>query len=254
MQLMILGGIFMFILGTVFGSFYNVVSYRLPLNLSIVFPPSHCTKCKNRLKPLELIPILSFLFQKGKCKHCKSKISVMYPIFELLTGILFFLSFWIFYPNNTMYISLIFVSLLVIVINSDIHHMIIPDEPLILSSILAIIVRLFLQGDKILYIFYDFAFPFIAMLLIKLLGDFIFKKESLGGGDIKLMGVIGLCLGWELSIFSIFLGSFIALPISLVILFVNKKRELPFGPYLSIAALILLFLQIDINNLLYFLL
>ena len=80
--------ILFFILGTIFGSFYNVVGYRVPKGESLLYPPSHCTKCNNKLGPLELIPIFSFLFLGGKCKKCKTKISWFYPLFELFSGIL----------------------------------------------------------------------------------------------------------------------------------------------------------------------
>ena len=82
----------MFIIGTIFGSFYNVVGFRIPKNESIIFPPSHCPKCNKRLKTLELIPIISFIMQKGKCKNCNQKIGIFYPIFELITGLLFMIS------------------------------------------------------------------------------------------------------------------------------------------------------------------
>ena len=86
-------GIFLFIIGTIFGSFYNVVGYRIPKGESIVYPPSHCTNCNHKLTFFELIPVLSYIFQKGKCKHCHQKISLFYPIFETLTGVLFVLSY-----------------------------------------------------------------------------------------------------------------------------------------------------------------
>ena len=119
-----------FILGLCFGSFFNVVGYRLPNKMSISYPPSHCPNCNHKLGPLELIPVLSYIFQFGKCKHCKEKISIFYPIFELLTGILFvlcYLSYKEVYPE-ILYIvfACLFTSSIIIIMISDIKYMIIP--------------------------------------------------------------------------------------------------------------------------------
>ena len=100
--------ILIFIIGLCFGSFFNVVGYRLPNNMSIAFPPSHCTNCNHKLKWTELIPVLSYIIQGGKCKACKQKIAIFYPIFELITGILFvlcYLSFKDTYPTKLLLIS-----------------------------------------------------------------------------------------------------------------------------------------------------
>ena len=127
-----------FIFGTVLGSFYNVVGYRLPKGESLVSPPSHCTNCGHRLTPIELIPILSYLIQGRKCKNCKQKISAFYAIFEFLTGLLFVISYLIFGFSIDFVIAITFISMLLIVIISDYQTMIIPDEVLIFSTILLI--------------------------------------------------------------------------------------------------------------------
>ena len=108
-------GIFLFIIGTIFGSFYNVVGYRIPKGESIVYPPSHCTNCNHKLTFFELIPVLSYIFQKGKCKHCHQKISLFYPIFETLTGVLFVLSYISYGLTPELIIALTFVSLMIII-------------------------------------------------------------------------------------------------------------------------------------------
>lgn len=239
-----------FIIGILFGSFYNVVGYRLPKEESIIYPPSHCPKCNNRLTFLELIPIFSYLFQMGKCKHCKTKISIFYPIFELTTGILFALAFYIFGFSINLLITLIFLSMSLIIIISDYFYYIIPDEVLIVSSILILILKTFDGGINMLLLSVrDGIIAFLIMFLIKKLGDFLFKKESMGGGDIKLLFVYGLTFGWPLAIISIFIASFIGLPISLILLLINKNEEriIPFGPFLSLASLIIIFFNINIS-------
>ena len=246
-----------FIFGLVFGSFYNVVGYRLPKKESLAFPSSHCTVCNHKLGPLELVPVFSFLFLGGKCKNCKTKISWYYTIFELLTGLLFMLSYLSFGLTAKCFISISLVSVLIITIISDYKYFIIPDE-IVITGIILISVGSFIEGGfttehfnltfafKNLGITLGYGFlSFAFMYILKLIGDFIFKKESMGGGDIKLMFVIGMALGFPLSIISVFLASFIALPIALIITHKNSNHEIPFGPFLSIATMILFFFSIE---------
>lgn len=237
-----------FIIGIIFGSFYNVVGYRLPRGESLLFPSSHCTNCNHKLGPLELIPIFSYIFQGGKCKHCKSKISLFYPLFEFFSGLMFMVSYLIFGLSLNCLLSITFISMILIIIISDYQYMIINDSVLIVFSILIIIELFFINGLKSTGIsILNGILSFIVMYLIKLLGDFLFKKESMGGGDIKLLFVFGLVLGLPLSIISIFLASIIALPISIILLKKNTSHEVPFGPYLGIAAIILFLSRIDLN-------
>lgn len=245
---------YFFIIGTIFGSFYNVVGYRLPRGESLVKPRSHCPNCNHDLTPIELIPIFSFLFQRGKCKKCKQKISWFYTIFELLTGILFAMSYLIFNFSIELLIALSFVSMSVIIIISDYQTLTIPDEVLVFFGILFIIFN-YLNGgiDNAINFIIDGFIAFIIMFAIKKIADFCFKKESMGGGDIKLMFVFGLVLGYEMAVLSIFLGSVIGLPISLLFLKYKNTNIVPFGPFLCVGALIILLSQIDIsiiNNLL----
>lgn len=247
--------IILFLLGINLGSFYNVVGYRLPKGESIVYPPSHCPKCDHQLSMLELIPIFSYIIQLGKCTKCKTKISLFYPFFELLAGLLFVSAYFIFGFSIELFIALIFISMTLIIFISDYLYYIILDEVLIVASGLLLIGIFFLDG--ILGVgtaLFNGAISFSIMFLIKQLGDFIFKKESMGGGDIKLMFVFGLTFGWEMSLISIFIASFLGLPLSIIMLYLknNKDRIIPFGPFLCIAALIILFLKIDINSVMEF--
>ena len=238
----------LFIIGTIFGSFYNVVGYRIPKGESILYPSSHCTKCNHKLKAFELIPILSFVFLGGKCHSCKTKISFFYPIFEFLTGIAFSISYVVFGFSFECLYSIVFLSMLIIIIISDYQTMIIPDSILVFFSLILAFIKYFMNGLESVGISLLHALAaFIFMLLLKLLGDFLFKKESMGGGDIKLLAVFGFVLGFPLSLVSVFLSAFIALPISLILLKVNKSHEIPFGPFLAIAAIIIFLSKIDIS-------
>lgn len=238
-----------FIFGTVFGSFYNVVGDRLPEGKSIVKPSSHCPKCGHKLKCFELIPIFSFLFQRGKCIKCKSKIGLIHPLFELLSGLLFMIAYLVFGINPPLIIALTFISILLIIFISDIKYMIIPDEVLIIGIIALFIESWIIKGIvPSLYALLDGIIAFAIMIALKKLGDFLFKRESMGGGDIKLMFVFGFVLTWPMALLSIFIGSIIGLPLSLLVMSKNSSHEIAFGPLLSIGAIIILFFQINLDK------
>jgi len=242
-----------FLLGTIFGSFYNVVGYRVPKGESLLYPSSHCTNCNHKLGPLELIPVLSFLFLGRKCKNCKSKISWFYPIFEFCSGVLFALSYVVFGFSLECLLAIVFISMLLIVIISDYQTMTIPDSILIVFSAMIIIIKTFIVGvDGVGVDLLNGLASFTFMLLLKLFGDFLFKKESMGGGDIKLLAVFGLMIGFPMSIMSVFIAAIIGLPISLVILKRKSTHEIPFGPFLAIAAIIIVLTKLDFNTLIKF--
>ncbi len=242
--------IIIFIFGLLFGSFYNVVGFRLPKNLSIISPGSFCPKCNHELKWYELIPVFSYIFLAGKCKCCKNKISLFYPCTELITGILFMFSYLFFGFSGEFIISLMIVSYLMIVIVSDINYLIIPDEVTLFFVIATTIVKFvaFGLGDT-LYSLLSALLLFIAMYLIMLIGNKLFKKESLGGGDIKLMFFVGLVIGPIEGLFSLFLSSLIALPISLLLYWKNKSTIVPFGPFILIALIMIYWFGEDIFTL-----
>lgn len=238
--------IFMLIMGTIFGSFYNVVGYRIPNGLSIVKPGSFCPKCNHSLKWYELIPIFSYIFQKGKCKCCKERISIIYPMVEITTGILFAVSYYIFGFSYEFILALIVSSFLVIVIVSDINYLIIPDEVTFFFCLLLFFVKLFIEGIVIAVFSLGFGvLLFGIMYLIMILGNLIFKKESMGGGDVKLMFFVGMAIGPTLGMFSIFLSSVIALPLSLMVYIKDKDNVIPFGPFILIATFMIVLFGID---------
>ncbi|MCM1370485.1 MAG: prepilin peptidase [Clostridium sp.] len=242
-----------FILGMVLGSFYNVVGSRIPNGESILYPGSHCTNCNHKLMPWELIPVISFFLLRGKCSSCKQKISWVYPLFELFSGLLFMIAFLIFGLSLELIISLTFISLILIITISDFQYMIIPDSIIIFFFLLISVEIFFIRGsNSLLYGLFSALISFIVMFLIKKLGDFLFKKESMGGGDIKLLSIFGLTLGWPIALISIFVGALVGLPIALIICIKHNNHILPFGPLLGIGAIILLFTRIDIKQILDF--
>ena len=248
-----------FILGTIMGSFYHVVATRLSNDESIITPGSHCPKCNHFLKWYENIPIISYIIQKGKCRNCHSRIPISYLVVEIITGLLFMACYHAYNLSIDLIISLIFTSSLIIIIVSDIEYMIILDEVLIVSTLAIILIYLFSNGftmdgltETTLHIYHGIA-SFLAMYGVKILGDKAFKKESLGGGDIKLMFLFGLVIGFPMAVCSIFIATFIAFPISLFILFSDKENIIPFGPFLSIAAILVLVTKLNLTDILNFL-
>lgn len=242
--------ILFFILGTVIGSFYNVVGFRLSLNKSLVNPKhSYCPNCKHTLKIGDLIPIFSYIFLKGKCRYCGKKISLFYPLIELFTGILFALSFYSFNFSYDLLLSLSLVSLFSIVIVSDLNFYIIPDQVTIIFSIIIIIINIFKYGfvPSLLYILYGFIM-FLFMYLIGLLGQHLFKQEALGGGDIKLLFALGMTMPLLFSFLGIIGGTLLAIPLSLYLLFKHKDKVLPFGPFLIAGFIIIFMMKIDIKE------
>lgn len=247
--------IIFFIFGSVMGSFYHVVATRIANKESLLTPPSHCPNCKHRLKWYELIPIISYVIQLGRCRECKKEIPISYLIIEVVTGSLFSVCFHKYGFSVDLIVALIFVSSIITVIVSDIEYMIILDEVIMVSSAIIMIIYIIGYGftQDVAFHIYSAIGAFVTMYLIKIIGDFLFKKESLGGGDIKLMFLFGLVLGYSTSIMTIFLATFIAFPVALIMLFMSKEHMIPFGPFLSVAALILLVSGVTFTDVINFL-
>ena len=234
-----------FIIGLVLGSFYQVVGLRLPVGESFINSRSYCPKCKKKLKWYELIPLVSYIIQLGRCRKCKKRISITYPLFELLTGVCFALSYLVFGLTKEIIIPLTLISMLIIIIVSDTKYMVIPDEIILLGSILIVVETFFIKGGQAcLTSLFNGVFAFVGMYIVKILGDAIFRKESLGGGDIKLMFLIGLVFSFKTMVVILFLASFMALPYAISVLLIKKDPIVPYGPFISLTAIALLLLKL----------
>ena len=233
-------GINLFIIGIFLGSFFDCIANRLSRGESIIKPGSHCENCKHKLSWYELIPVFSFIFQGGRCKKCKIKLPFEYILVEILTGLLFSLSY-IRYGITYETLEMIIISSLVIVtIISDLKYIVILDEVLIPSGILLLIIRFLNVGlhDTLFSLLYG-VILFIVLLFIKVVGDKAFKRESLGWGDVKLSLVVGFSLGIELGLLYIFLSSLLALPYAIYTNVKNKDGMIPFGPFMSLSFLVI---------------
>lgn len=245
--------IFFFVFGTIFSSFLCVIGFRLPERINFVKGSSRCDTCYHKLYFYEKIPILSYLFQGGKCRHCKNKIPIIIPICEILGATLFSIAFYRFGFSYNLILALLISSLFIIVLVTDVKYYIIPDSILIVFSILLIVVQYFNVGPKQLLIHILTGIGlFFVMYLIMILGEKMFKKESLGGADVKLLFLFGLVLEPMMGIVAIFLASLIALPISLIVLLKNKTHMIPFGPFLILALIMLFYSGISIDKIMQF--
>ncbi|MDR3630111.1 MAG: prepilin peptidase [Desulfocapsaceae bacterium] len=241
------------IFGAAVGSFLNVVILRLPQeNSSIVFPASHCPLCKSPLSWTENIPVISYLFLRGRCGHCRAPISIQYPLVEALTAILTTALVYRFGLTPTTAGYFLFVTALIVIIWIDIHHQIIPDvislPGIVIGLAFAIINSFITWQDSLIGLLAGGGILYAVALLYYL----IRKQEGMGGGDIKLLAMIGAFLGWQSLPFVILISSITGSGIGLLVLSLQKKganTRIPFGPFLSCAALVYLFFRETILHL-----
>lgn len=237
-----------FILGLLMGSFFTVVGLRLPRKESFLVNRSYCDNCHHKLSFFDMIPVFSYLSLKGRCRYCGNKISNMSTYMELFCGVLFCLAYIAFSFSFNLFIALGIISMLMIISVSDMTYLIIPDEVLYFFTGYFLIIYTLQYGviDSLIRILSGLVLFFV-MYGILLLGNFLFRKESLGGGDVKLMFIFGIILHPLIGLISIFLASFIALPISLYFLYSKNQKLIPFGPFLLISLCILFFMKIDVS-------
>ncbi len=235
------------IFGLLFGSFLNVCIYRIPREKSIVWPPSSCPGCNARIKWYDNIPVLSYLWLRGKCRSCKQPISLQYPVVELLTGALTVLVVWRFGLSVWTFASVAAVYALIILSVIDLELMIIPDRfslGLIVWGLAFAWANPNFSGvwwQKELSALLGAGVGLFGVLAIALIGTWMFKKEAMGGGDVKLMGGVGALIGWEGVITTVVFASFFGLVYALFLMIFKGKKggdAIPFGPFLSLGALV----------------
>ncbi len=227
---------FMLILGLIFGSFFNVLIWRIPNKISIRHPGSHCPECKEPLSIWELIPVFSYLIQKGLCRHCQTKIDILYPIVELFTGLGFYFFSLYSLSWQDLLVKLVFFSLLVIAGIIDIRTKLLPN----IITIPGIMIGLFFA-----------ALGWSITLKSSLLGILvsggillliaIISKGGMGMGDVKYFALIGTFIGPQASVIALFLASFSGAVFGILYLYITKKDRktpIPFGPFLMLGALI----------------
>jgi leader peptidase (prepilin peptidase)/N-methyltransferase len=241
--------IFIFMSGICIGSFLNVCIYRMGREQSVVKPSSRCPHCQKPIRWFDNIPLLSFLMLKGKCRDCGGKISFRYFFVELLTGVIFLALYQDLGLSERFFAYAILLSGLIVATFVDFDFQIIPDE---ISC-----------GGIVVGLIFSFLFPLIhstplrwlglwdsvlgvlvgggILWILGCLGDFIFKKESMGGGDVKLLAMIGAFLGWKIALLTLPLASVVGAVVGIIVKIRTKQSLIAFGPYLSLGALICIF-------------
>lgn len=223
-----------FLFGITIGSFLNVCIYRIPKKEDIVLERSHCMSCGNVLKWYELIPVFSFLFLRGKCRNCGAKLSMQYPMIELLNGILYLLVAAVKGFTIESVLFCICTSVLIVIAVIDWRTYEIPFGCNVIIGILGM-VRLVTD----LSYWYEYVIGFCVVSGLFLLIYLITKGRGIGGGDIKLMAAAGLLLGWQKILLSLMIGSIAGSVIHLTLMKLkNKERVLAFGPYLALGIFI----------------
>jgi len=250
-----------FVFGSLVGSFLNVCIHRMPQGESVVWPSSHCPKCKKRIPAYDNIPFISYLLLGGRCRFCKQKISFRYIIVELLTAVVFVLLFSRYALTYDFFFYMVLCCALIVATFVDIRHRIIPDEISIGGMIVGFILNS-LRGFNLQplvwnpgYMYNSFLGLIIGGSSIYFTGFFfdlvyfkILKKppiqgetESMGGGDVKLLAMIGAFLGWQRALLTFFIAPFLGIIIGIINLLIKKDHTIPYGPFLSLAAFLSLF-------------
>ncbi len=249
------------IVGIAIGSFLNVGIDRLPLNKSVIFSPSHCDSCQRRIALVDLIPLLNYLWLRGRCRYCHARIPLRVPLVELLSGALFFFAFWRFGLTSQSGITAFWCCVFLVIIFIDWEHKLILNKVTYPMAVVALVILTidsfmpdvmilgnlaFLPQDKpsILSGVIGGAVGFSFFLII-----FLINPRGMGMGDVKLAGLIGLVMGWPLVIVALLIGIFIGGLAAILLLSLRlkgRKDMIPYGTFLAIGPIIALFWGVDI--------
>ena len=229
------GAVFCF--GLAVGSFANVCIHRLPRKESVVFPGSHCPACSAAVRPLDNIPVISYIALGGKCRDCTTRISPIYPVIETVTAVLLLAGFFKFGPSFDFLVYAVVAPALVIITAIDIEHQIIPDVITLPGIALGLVVGTYTIGyaDSLLGFFAGGGLFYLLAVL---------SNGGMGGGDIKYIAAVGALLGWQKVLLVIFIGALLGSVVGVFQITVQKKSRkslIPFGPFLATGTLVTLF-------------
>ncbi|WP_028579532.1 prepilin peptidase [Desulfogranum japonicum] len=245
MELFIAGIVAVF--GAVIGSFLNVVILRLPEEgASIVYPASHCPQCKTPIQWYDNIPILSYCMLLGKCRNCSERISIQYPLVEACMALLAAATFLQFGLGFDFFYYLFFVACLLVIIFIDIHHQIIPDVISLPGIAIGVAGSFFSQNITWQQSVFGVLFGGGILFLVSFVYFKIARQDGMGGGDVKLLGMLGAFLGWPSLLFIIFFSSLTGSIVGIAAMVKQKKggkTRIPYGPFLAVAGYLFLFYQ-----------
>ena len=241
--------IFSILFGAIMGSFLNVCIFRLPKEESIIAPGSHCPYCKTPIKFYDNIPLVSYLLLKGKCRQCQGLISFQYPLIEGITAFSSLILFMKFGVTLSYLVYFAFMAALIVITVIDLYHQIIPDVISLPGIGVGLSASLFIPQITFFNSLSGVLTGGGSLFLVATIYQWLFKREGMGGGDVKLLAMIGAFLGWKAVILTILLSSLIG-SITGIIIMVSKGKDfkyaIPFGPFLSLGAVIALFYQNEI--------
>ncbi len=231
-----------FLYGLAIGSFLNVLIVRLPDGKKFAFERSVCPQCSSQLKWYHNIPLLSFLFLRGKCAFCRKAISLRYPLVELLNAVVYLYFYHQYGYSYAFGAFALLASALLVIFFIDYDHQIIPDSITLPGMIVGLLFSLTPDGVGIIGGIVGLLVGGGTLYFMAMLGDWLFKKESMGGGDIKMAAMLGAFLGWQKVILIFMSSALIGLIVSIALLAISSKlretRTIPFGPFLAIAAFV----------------
>lgn len=257
----------LFIFGLIVGSFLNVCIFRIPRNISIVKPSSSCPACKTPIKPWDNIPMFSFIFLRGRCRNCGERISFRYPLVELLNGIFYWYVLKYFGFGWHLPFLLSFMSAMIVITFIDLDFQIIPDVITLPGIVIGLIGASFLLPDPFNSLVYyssthslhhsisvvgfknSISGLFLGGGLFYLIA--ILSRGGMGGGDIKMMAMVGAFMGWKAVLLTTFIGSLTGSILGIFLMLFRgkgRKTKIPFGPFLALGAIITLFFGRDILN------
>lgn len=248
-----------FTFGLIVGSFLNVCIYRIPRGISIIIPSSRCPSCNTPIKPWDNIPIVSYVFLGGRCRYCKAQISFRYPLVEFLNAVLYVIVVWRFGFGLHSIVYFAFSSALVVITFVDLDFQIIPDRITLAGIPLGFLAGSFLLPDPfvrssllgIKASLIGLVGGFGLFYLVALVGSAVFRKEALGGGDIKMMTMVGAVMGWKSVVLTTFLGSLTGSIFGITLMVLQGKSrttKLAFGPFLALGTIITLFFGQEIAS------
>jgi leader peptidase (prepilin peptidase)/N-methyltransferase len=233
--------LFSFVLGTIIGSFLNVCIYRIPQGKSIVTPSSHCPRCKTPIRFYDNIPLVSFLILRGRCRKCHNPVSLRYPVVEFLMG-LFSLILLLRYGISALYvIYFVFFSALTLISFIDLSHRIIPDVISLPGIVIGVIISWLHPQMSIIKSLIGLLVGGGSLYLVAVVYELVTKKEGMGGGDVKLLAMIGAFIGWKGVLFTILCSSLIGSIVGVTMMLITSadgKYAVPFGPFLSLGAIL----------------
>ena len=253
MDLDVIMTIFSFLFGLILGSFLNVCIHRIPRKKSIINPPSSCPKCGERIRYYDNIPMISYILLLGKCRACRHPIPTSYPIVELMTGLLSIALFMRYGLSPQYFLFLAFSASLIVVCFIDLHHKIIPDTISLPGILFGLAISFFeliniSWSDSLIGIIGGGGFFY----LVGIVFEWLRGKEGMGGGDVKLLALIGAWMGWKSLPYIVLISSFTGTLIgggSLLLAGRKFSEKIPYGPFLVLGTLVYLFFETELKYL-----